>query len=140
MTTRSLMITVAATALFIAVIRGPEWMAMLWIWFVHTLIGAVLSAPVVFFGRKRVHWGLFDLTAFLLPFAVWANLMNSSMFSKSLANLGELFFFSFAIPPRRPGPRHRRPHGDERVWSVTLVASLCFTAAAVYCGTPSLPE
>ena len=140
MTTRSLMITVAATALFIAVIRGPEWMAMLWIWFVHTLIGAVLSAPVVFFGRKRVHWGLFDLTAFLLPFAVWANLMNSSMFSKSLANLGEPFFFSFAIPLAALVRVIAGSHGDERVWSVTLVASLCFTAAAVYCGTPSLPE
>jgi len=29
-------------------------------------------------GRRRVHWGLSDLLAFLLPFAVWVSLMNAT--------------------------------------------------------------
>jgi hypothetical protein len=52
------MALVAATAVVLAVCRGPEWMAMLWIWGVHSVIASVLSAPIVLLGRKRAHWSL----------------------------------------------------------------------------------
>src|SRR5437868_1002497 len=91
------MTLVAATAVLLAVCRDPEWMGMLTIWSIHCVIGAVLSAPIVLLGVKRVHWGLLDLLAFLLPFAVWGTLMNLSSNGKSLANLGEPFYFGFAI-------------------------------------------
>ena len=136
------MIMAAATVVLFAVIcaAGPEWMALTWIWVVHSVIGAVLSAPVVYFGRRRVHWGLLDLLAFLLPFAVWEALMVISGIGKSLANLIEPFLFSLAIPLAAfvrvlVGSRDR-----ERAWSIGLVFLLCLVAASVYWWTPALPE
>jgi hypothetical protein len=35
--------------------RVPELIGMLWIWALHAMIGAVLVAPFVVFGHKRVH-------------------------------------------------------------------------------------
>lgn len=120
---------------------GPdEWMAMLWIWFVHAVIGAIISAPIAFLGRKRVHWGFLDLLSFILPFTVWLALMSASSSGKSLANLGEPFFFSFAIPVAASIRVIVGPHVEERTLSIGLVALLCLTAASVYWWTPSLPE
>jgi hypothetical protein len=134
------MILVAAVAVVFATIRGPEWMGMLWIWSLHSMIGATLCSPFVFFGRKRVHWGLLDLLAFLLPFAVWIVLWNASADGKSLANLIEPVFISFAFPVAAlvrvfVGPRVR-----ERGVSIGVVALLCLTAACIYWWTPILPE
>ncbi len=134
------MILVAAAAAVLTVSRGPEWMAMLWIWGVHSVIGAVLSSPVVFLGRKRVHWGRLELLAFLLPFAVWAALMNESSTGKSLGNLGEPFLFAVAIPVAAMVRVIVGAHVEEKVMSIILVASLCLCAAGVYWLTPALPE
>jgi hypothetical protein len=91
-------------------------------------------------GRKRIHWGLLDLLAFLLPFAVWAALMFASSSGKSLANLAEPFYFSFAIPVAALVRVMVGTHVDERTRSICLVALLCLTAAAVYVWTPAIPE
>jgi len=131
---------VAATATVLAVSRGPEVMGFLWLWVLHSVTGAVLSAPVVYFGRKRVHWSALDLLAFLLPFAVWVALMNASSMGKSLANLIEPVFFSFAIPIAALVRLMAGAQAKERAWSIGLVALLCLTAAGVYLWTPALPE
>jgi hypothetical protein len=141
------MILVAATAAVLAVSRpqagilGLEWMGMLSVWGVHSVIGAVLSAPVVFWGRRRVHWGLLDLLAFLLPFAVWGALLHASADGKSLANVvGEPFYFSFAIPVAALVRVIVGAHVEERACSISLVVLLSLVAAGVYWWTPWLPE
>jgi hypothetical protein len=91
-------ILVAAVAAVLAVVRDLEWMGMLWLWGIHLAIGAVLSAPVVVWGVGRVHWSLLDLLAFFLPFALWLALSQHFPGGKSLANLAEPLYFSFAIP------------------------------------------
>jgi phosphate/sulfate permease len=131
---------IAVTIAALSVSRGPELWGILWIWVVQTVTGAVLSAPIVFFGRRRVHWGPLDLLAFLLPFAVWLLLVNSSLKSKSIANLVEPVFIGLAIPV---GALLRLAAGDnfqQRKWSVLLAVLLCVTAACIYWWTPSLPE
>ena len=102
------MILVAATAGVLAVSRGPEWMAMLWIWGVHSVIGAVLSAPIVFLGRKRAQWCLLDLLVFLLPFSVWGALMNCAFGGQESGEPRRAVLFRFRDSCRRPSPRHRR--------------------------------
>ena len=136
------LIMVAAMVVLVAVIcaAGPEWIALTWIWVVHSAIGAVLSSPVLYLGRRRVHWGLLDLLAFVLPFAVWEALMVISSVGKSLANLIEPLVFSLAIPIAAllrvlVGARDR-----ERAWSIGLVFLLCLVAVSVYWWTPALPE
>ena len=113
---------------------------MLWIWGVHSVIGAVFSAPIVWFGRKRAHWSLLDLLAFLLPFSVWGALMNAHSMGKSLANLGEPFFFAFAIPVAAIIRVIVGAHVEERACSISLVVLLNLVAASVYWWTPALPE
>jgi hypothetical protein len=115
-------------------------MGMLWIWTLHTLIGASLSSPIVLLGCKRVHWGFSDSLAFFLPFTAWLGLMTASGIGKSLANLIEPVFISFAFPVAAlirvvVGTRAR-----EKTVSIVLVALLCVTAAGVYWWTPALPE
>ena len=134
------MVLIAGTAVVLAVSRGPEWMAMLWIWCLHSLIGAVLSAPIVLLGHKRVHWGLLDLLAFLLPFAAWGALMNFSSQGKSLANLAEPFFFGLAIPVAALVRVILGPHAQERAYAISLIGLLTLVAVSVYCWTPALPE
>jgi hypothetical protein len=135
------MILVAGTAaVFAAVGRGPEWLGMLQIWGVHAAIGAVLSAPVILLGRRRVHWGLLDLLAFLLPFAVWITLMNASSVGKSLANLGEPIYFSLMIPVAALVRVIVGAHVEERAYSIGLTGLLSLIAAGVYHWTPPLPE
>jgi hypothetical protein len=140
MTTRSLLIAILFTAALLAGIRGPEWIAMLLIWFVHALIGTVPSAPVVFLGRRRVHWRATDLLALTLPFAVWSALVQASSRGKTLSNLGEPFLFALAIPVAALLRVIAGRRTDEKITSIVLVAALCLVAAAVYCLTPSLPE
>jgi hypothetical protein len=128
------------TAVFAAASRGPEWLGTLQIWAVHSAIGAVLSAPIVLLGRRRVHWGLLDLLAFLLPFAAWLALMYTSRVGKSLANLGEPIFFGLAIPFAALVRVIVGAHIEERACSIGLVGLLSLVAAGVYWWTPSLPE
>jgi peptidoglycan/LPS O-acetylase OafA/YrhL len=108
----------------------------------HAAIAAVLSAPIVFFGRKRVRWHAWELLLLILPFTVWAVLMFSdySTGTKTLANLGEPFFFALGVPIAALvrvalGSRVREP-----VCAASAIAALCLAAAAVFFTVPPLPE
>src|SRR5579875_3567886 len=63
-------------------------------------VGVVLSAPILYFGRKRISWAKWLLLALVIPFLIWAGLMFSPLSSgrKSLANLGEPIYISIAMP------------------------------------------
>lgn len=119
-----------------------EFGAMMWIWATHAGIAGVLSAPIVFLGRKRVHWRVWELLVLVLPFMVWSGLMFSELSTgkKSLANLGEPFYFAVAIPVAalvRVAVGARIP---ERACAGSLIALICLVAGAVFFLVPPLPE
>lgn len=115
---------------------------MLLIWLLHVVIAGVFTAPIVFLGRKRVRWQAWESVVFVLPFAVWAVLMFSdlSIGHKSLANLGEPFYFAAAVPVAalvRVAIGGRIP---EHVSAGGLIALMCMIASGVFLLVPPLPE
>ena len=107
---------------------------MIFVWSVHTVIAALLSAPIVFFGRKRVHWRWWELSALVLPFTVWLFLMLSDLATgrKSIANLGEPYYFSVVIPLAALARVSLGTRFHERVSSAVLIGILCAVAARVF--------
>jgi hypothetical protein len=137
------MALVAVSAVGLALARlPPEGVAlMLTVWAMHSVIAAVLSSPVVFWGRNRVRWGPGDLLAFVLPFGVWLALSEfSAPTGKSLANLIEPFYFALATPVAAPVRVLLGGRGRQWVCSLCLAALVCLTAACVFWLTPPLPE
>src|SRR5262249_3714773 len=69
-------------------------------WLSHALIAGVLTAPIVFFGRRRVHWLWWETFVFIVPFFIWMAFMLSPLEvgRKSIANIGEYVFISLAVP------------------------------------------
>ena len=112
------------------------------LWLVHFGSAAVLTAPIVFFGRRRVHWQWWELSAFIVPFAVWALLMLSGLSTgkKSLANLAEPFYFSVALPVAAAIRVSVGTRVQERASAGGLILALCVLAAVVFFVVPSLPE
>ena len=118
-----------------------EFGAILLIWLVHAIIAAVLSAPIVFFGRKRVHWRFWELLVLILPFIVWYLLMFSELaIGKSIANLGEPVFFALAVPVAALARVVISSRVPERLCAASLIATVCVVAASVFFIVPSLPE
>src|SRR5436190_2135590 len=112
------------------------------VWLASALIAGVLSAPVVLLGRKRVSWSWWELCALIVRFLVWAFLMCSELATgkKSLANLGEPFYFSAAVPLAAlirvaVGRRVR-----ESVCAGALLLMLCGVSASVFFLVTFLPE
>lgn len=118
-----------------------EFGAILSIWFVHAVIAAVPSAPIVYFGRHRVHWRAWELLVLVVPFAVWWLLMSSELsLGKSLANLGEPFYFAVAVPVATVVRVAIGSRVDERTSAGVLIAGVCVVAVAAFFIVPPLPE
>ncbi len=118
-----------------------EYQALFMIWAMHAGIAAVLSAPIVLLGRGRVDWEVWELLILVLPFIVWFMLMFSDLaIGKSLANLGEPFFFALAVPVAALARVAVGSRIDERICAVVLIALMCLVAAGVFFLVPSLPE
>jgi hypothetical protein len=112
------------------------------IWSAHAVIGAALSAPILFFGRKRIGWANWEFLALVVPFCLWAVLMLSPLSAgrKSLSNLGEPVYISFAMPALallRIGVGRRL---SERVYAASFITVLCVVAATVFFMVPFKPE
>jgi len=120
---------------------NSEFGAMLWIWLVHAGIASVLAAPIIFFGRKRVHWYYWELLVLVVPFLVWTGLMFSDLSNgKSLANLGEPFYFALAIPVAALVRVVAGSRVPERTFAAALIALMCIVAGGVFLIVPPLPE
>jgi hypothetical protein len=117
---------------------NPGGLAVLVIWLVHTAIALSLSAPILFFGRKRVHWHSWELLAVILPFAVWAILFASplSVGRKSLVNLVEAVFLSIGVPMAALVRLGISSWLSERVCAGVLIALLCVVAVAIFFAVP----
>lgn len=112
------------------------------LWALHAAPAAVLSFPIVYFARKRVHWYMWEMLAFVFPFCVWSILVYLRVptpFPKDLGNgLSEPIYFGLAIPVavliRAVFGQGRET--DERVFASILLLALCVFAAIVYFVTP----
>lgn len=120
--------------------RMINWLLMLWIWVLHLIPAIILSAPIVYFGRKRVHWNTVDLMVFLFQFSLWFVLFSMESTGKSLSNFIEPVLFSPAIPIATAIRVFMGPRGNEKVWTTVLLASVCLVAVGVFVWTPPLPE
>ena len=112
------------------------------IWLVQAAIGGALSAPILFFGRKRVGVALWELLALVVPYLVWMILMLSPLATgrKSLANLGEPIYISFAMPVLALVRVAIGTKINERVCAASLITFLSIVAAAIFFLVPFLPE
>lgn len=106
------------------------------------MIGAALSAPILFFGRKRVGWARWEMLALVVPFCVWVLLMLSPLSTgrKSLANLGEPVYISFAMPVLALLRVALGKRLTERAYAASFITALCVVAAAVFFMVPFKPE
>jgi len=112
------------------------------IWAIHAVVGAALSAPILFFGRKRVGWARWELLALVIPFCVWVLLALSPLAAgrKSLANLGEPIYISFAMPVLALMRVALGTRITERVYAACFITALCVIAGAVFFMVPFKPE
>ncbi len=112
------------------------------IWMMHAVTGAILSAPILYIGRRRVAWANWQLLGLVLPFCVWLLLMLSPLSTgrKSLANVGEPIYISFAMPLAALIRVGAGKHVPERITAAGLIAVLCVVAAMVFFAVPFKPE
>jgi hypothetical protein len=117
-------------------------MTMLSIWLIHTVVGAALSAPVLWFGRKRIAWTDWDLLALVIPFCVWLLLMLSPLSSdqKSLANIGEPIYISFAMPAAALLRVALNQHLSRVANTLLVIGVLCGVAIGTFFLVPMKPE
>lgn len=122
---------------------GPddnEFLLIAWLCSVAAAVSYVLSLPLLYLGRKRARWHLWESMGFILPFVIWGAWMMLDGSGKSLANLGECFIISLA-PPVAVAIRVMLGHRNRQwLYSSFLIALLCGVAIATYLLTPSLPE
>ena len=115
---------------------------MVRLWVLHALVALPLAALVALLGRKRVHWRVWELSAVIFPYGVWATLMLSPVADgrKSLANLAEFMFISYAVPVAALIRVAIGSKVRESVCSVCLITLLCLVAAGIFWFTPLQPE
>jgi hypothetical protein len=112
------------------------------IWFVHAVVGSALAFPILYLGRKRVGWARWELLALIIPFLVWLLLMLSPLSTgrKSLSNLVEPIYISFAMPFLALLRVCLGRRVTETVYAACFISALCMVAAAVFFMVPFLPE
>ena len=111
-------------------------------WILQTVVAAAPTVPVVFFARRRVHWGAWELLAFVLPFLAWALLMFSDLSTgrKSLSNLIEPAILGIAIGVAAIVRAISGSRFTESRFAWVLILGLCVIAAGIFFLVPALPE
>ena len=110
-------------------------------WFVHAIAAALIAAPVIRFGHKRIAWHWSRALVVVVPFGIWTLLFLRGPGRKFLSNLfveslmlggavGLAAVIGIAIGSRL----------SERVSLFFLLAFLCILAAGIYWFTPQLVE
>ena|SRR5438045_3635110 len=111
-------------------------------WFAHVAIGIFLAGPILLLGRKRVGWATWQLLALVIPFCVWAILMLSPLSAgkKSLANLGEPVYISFAMPVLALLRVAIGKSLSEKAYAISFITALSAFATLVFFTVPMKPE
>ena len=78
---------------------------LLYLHLVYLVVAVALSFPIIYSGRKRAQWKIWEGIAFLLSLWVWLTRFSTDPRQKTLANLGEWVYFT----PRL----HRRISAEE---------------------------
>jgi len=119
---------------------GRRIVCVLSIWLIHAGIALILSGPIVFLGRKRVRWRLWELLAVILPFSIWAILMASelSLGRKGLGNLYEAFYLALGVPLAAIVRIVIGSRGRQQACAGSLIAVLCIVAVVVFFVVPPL--
>jgi len=115
---------------------------MFLIWLIHVAAGAALSSPILWFGRKRIVWTKWDLLALIIPFCIWLVLMSSPLSAgkKSLANIGEPIYISFAMPFAAMLRVGVGRHARNTSVALLVAGLLCGVAIATFFLVPMKPE
>ena len=115
---------------------------MLWVWLIHAGIAAILSAPVVYFGRKRVHWHWHELLVFVVPFGIWFALNGILDFvPKNLSNVViEPVIFGLAVPLAALVRVAIGTRISESASVKSLIGAVSVVAVGVFFMVPCLPE
>nr|CAS02393.1 putative integron gene cassette protein [uncultured bacterium] len=109
-------------------------------WLAHVAFAGVFVAPTVYFGRHRVGWRAWELSAFVLPFLCWLALMAINLLPKTLSNLGEVFNIAVAIPIAAIFRVVLGKRLSQNKAATGMLVALCLNAIATYLLTPALPE
>ncbi len=113
---------------------------LLIIWLLYLVPAAVLSAPLWFFGRKRVQWTVLDFAALVLPLLPWLVLIVAGPQPKSLANLievGWLGALAPLVPILRLLVKNQVPGRRVAAYGMLIVSLI---GVIIYFQTPGLPE
>jgi len=111
------------------------------IWLLHAAVGATLSAPILWVGRKRIMRTRWELLALAIPFFVWLVLMLSPLADgkKSFANVGEPIYISFAMPLAAIFQIFVGKSLNRVAITLLVVGLLCGVAAATFFLVPIKP-
>lgn len=115
---------------------------LIWLWLIYAFIAGVFAAPIIFFGRKRIHFQRWELLVIILPFVAWAILMFSDLSTgkKSLANLAEPFYFAWAVPLAALIRVWVGQKAPDRLSATILITAVCIIAILSFFLIPPLPE
>lgn len=103
------------------------------------LMETVLTAPVVFFGRRRVTWRSWELLALVLPLSMYT--LGRCVFrdlDKGIGNVIEPFFVSLGPPAAALVRVGVGKSIDETICGALLIIALCLAATFVLFFTPDL--
>jgi hypothetical protein len=111
-------------------------MSLIW-FFIHYVIAVALSAPLIYFGRKRAKWELWEFAVFVVPFLVLMLLMVFGGRYKGYRNfLTEPKYLGIVIPFAVLVRIVAGNVKKKRVWSLTLILLVCGAAVSIYFFTP----
>ena len=113
---------------------------LLRIWLGQVAIAALLCLPIMFLGRRRVHWRKWEVAAFVVPFWIWGVLMLINGNGKTLANLQEAVVITLAIPLAALVRVAIGDKGHRLFYPVLALLLLCALSAGLYFFVPGLPE
>jgi hypothetical protein len=106
------------------------------IWLAHAAIACILSAPIIYFSRKRVHWQRWESLALVIPFAIFSLLMLSHFVTKNALNMFDAITIGFAVPIAALVRVIVGVRIEEEFTSGALMFFLCVIAFVVYFSTP----
>ena len=110
-------------------------------WLIRAGIAAVLSAPIIYFSRKRIHWHKGELAVLVIPFLIWILCGFIGVLPKSLSNAFiEPAMISVAVPIAALARVALGARISEKVCSISLIGAVTVVAICLYFIVPCLPE
>lgn len=110
-------------------------------WLLHAGIGALMTAPIVYLSRKRVHWQWEEALVFVVPFSVWLLLQACEFVTKSFSNdLVEPSILGSVVPLAALVRVAVGTSLADRKAIAALMAAVSATAACLYFFFPYLEE